>query len=290
MRSGEQDCAGPLAESGALPPAGGQWSEQAAGAALPCLNCNNSNETALNPSFVLTGGAKRTAYALQENVRHMADFFGIENIGFLTLTFADHVTEVKEASRRFNSLAAGVLRERYRAFIRVLERQKSGRIHYHLLVALPEGTDIRTGVSFSEIEQRNYQSAPESLRAEWAFWRHTAKRYRFGRTELMPIYSSSEAIGKYVGKYISKHLGQREERDKGARLVTYSGQVKVRTRFAWVSPGATRWRLSLGSLCWAFYEGGRIPLPNEQGMRLAFGQRWLWRWKDVIASGADFNS
>ncbi|MGH8460622.1 MAG: rolling circle replication-associated protein [Stenotrophobium sp.] len=216
----------------------------------------------------------------------MAETFGIENLGFLTLTFADHVTDVREASRRFNSLAGHVLRERYRAFVRVLERQKSGRIHYHLLVALPAGVDIRTGVNFAEIEQQNYSSALPALRTEWAFWRRTAKLYRFGRTELLPIYSTSEAIGKYVGKYISKHLHQREERDKGARLVTYSGPVKVRTRFAWVSPGARRWRLSLGALCWGFYEAGRIPFPNEQGMRLAFGPRWAWHWKDVIAGGA----
>ena len=61
--------------------------------------------------------------------------YGIERLGFLTLTFADHVTDAREAQRRFHSLATHVLNTRYRArWIRVLERHESGRIHYHLIV------------------------------------------------------------------------------------------------------------------------------------------------------------
>src|SRR6202035_3537083 len=90
--------------------------------------------------------ARRTAFALQLNVQAMVERYGLERVGFLTLTFAQHILEPKEAQRRMHSLATHVLRDRYAAAIRVIERQKSGRIHYHLLVAMAD--DIRTGADF----------------------------------------------------------------------------------------------------------------------------------------------
>ncbi|MDE4694551.1 hypothetical protein, partial [Klebsiella pneumoniae] len=44
------------------------------------------------------------------------------------------------------------LASRYRAYIRVMEPMKSGRIHYHLLVALD--SDIRTGFDFFAVRTR----------------------------------------------------------------------------------------------------------------------------------------
>ena len=127
--------------------------------------------------------------------------YSLERLGFLTLTFAQDIKDPIEAQRRFNSLATHVLRDRYADYIRIWERTKKGRIHYHLLVVLPE--DIRTGFSFVEAEFGVYTSAPKALRSEWAFWRSTAKEYGFGRTELLPIRSTAEGIARYVGKYIS---------------------------------------------------------------------------------------
>lgn len=110
---------------------------------------------------------KKSGYGALLNVGHVCRKFGIERVGFLTLTFADHVVDVREASRRFNSLATDVLRKRYAAYIRVLERQKSKRIHYHLLVVLPD--DIRTGCDFDAFANRDYRTAGNHLRCEWAF-------------------------------------------------------------------------------------------------------------------------
>ncbi|WP_052678194.1 rolling circle replication-associated protein [Escherichia coli] len=125
------------------------------GGSLPCLYSNNSIENHLNSlrfdsleaardaAFQLNTQVRKSASCLAWNVEFLCSKFGIENLGFLTLTFRDHVLDPKEAQRRFNSLRTNVLRERYQADIRVVERQKSGRIHYHLLVVI--GEDIRTG-------------------------------------------------------------------------------------------------------------------------------------------------
>jgi hypothetical protein len=240
------------------------------GSRLPCLNSNNSNEP------TLTGGQKRTAFALATNVKLMADEYGIQNLGFLTLTFRDHVVEISEAQRRFNSLRAGVLSERYRDFIVVVERQKSQRIHFHLLVVL--AGDVRTGFDFAAIARHEYQSANTYLRSEWSFWRRTSPEYGFGRTELMPIHSTSEGISKYLGKYIAKHIDRRVEADKGARLVRYSeGARRCGTRFAWTGPNSKKWRLQLASFatrhgCWSM-----------DMLRERFGPKWAYHLADRIA-------
>lgn len=229
------------AERGAAAPAG-----------LPCLNSDNCTEPASAFAFnraqkplVVPPSARKTALALSINVQAFVERHGIETVGFLTLTFKDHVTDPKEAQKRWHSLRTHVLAERYKGSIRVFERQKSGRIHYHVLVAT--GKDIRTGCDFPAIAKGDYRSANQALREEWTYWRNAAKDYRFGRTELLPIKSSAEAVSRYVGKYISKHIEARIDCDKGVRLVEYSHHSRIaNTRFAWVSPGAKLWRAKLG--------------------------------------------
>lgn len=253
---------------------------------LPCQNRNNSITDTPQPAppeaNFQSPASARTAYALQVNVQAMCHEFGIEQVGFLTLTFAQHVTDPREAQRRMNSLTTNVLRPRYGRCIRVIERQKSGRIHYHLLVHV--GVDIRTGCDFDEFAAGVYRSAPAGLRGEWAFWRATAKQYGFGRTELLPIRSTTEAIGRYVGKYIGKHIAKREPRDKGVRLVTYTGGRTASVRFAWVSPGAARWRFAVGEWVRSMYACGAISEPTTAACAVRFGPKWMWYWRDSILS------
>ncbi len=257
---------------------------RAAQAALPRQKSHNSTEgdgSAEPKPLEFPSSAKRTAFALQVNVAAMCDQHGIEKVGFLTLTFAEHILDPKEAQRRLNSLNTHVLRPRYGQVIRVLERQKSGRIHYHLLVNI--GADIRTGVDFQAIASGDYRSAGAELRREWAFWRRTAKKYGFGRTELLPIRSTSEAIGRYVGKYISKHLEHRELRDRRVRLVSYSGLRVASTRFGWAEGGGRLWRARVKAFVNMLYEAGAILTPTASAMRLKFGPRWAHQWRDSIS-------
>jgi hypothetical protein len=269
--------------SGASAPSGAASAPQARGDALPCLNRNNSIIIQA-PDEGLSQSHRKTAAALSWNVAAFAERFGLGRIGFFTLTFADHVLDGREAQRRYNSLAVNVLAVRYPdGYIRVLERQKSGRIHYHLLVILP--VDIREGVDFGAFSQGDYRTAGRALRSEWAFWRHAARAHGFGRTELLPVKSETDAIAKYVGKYIAKHIGQREERDKGLRLVSYSKAARTATtRFAWVSRGAKEWRRKIAMVVGASYERGLIPSPTFEGMRSVYGPKWAYKLREAILS------
>lgn len=260
----------------------------APGSPLPCrfIEATQYPPPRKLPQEALPGGLsthhKKAAAALSWNVAAMVEKYGVDRVGFLTLTFADHVLDPKEAQRRFNSLKTNILSKRYAQVIRVMERQKSGRIHYHLLVVLPD--DIRTGADFDAFALRDYKSANNHLRREWAYWRKTAGNYGFGRTELMPIRSNAQAMGAYVGKYISKHIGQREERDKGVRLVEYTkGARMASTRYTSTDFGATQWRRKL----YTFVHLTRCSHPGEPVTGLAslkriYGPKWSYQWREFI--------
>lgn len=261
--------------------------------AFPCLYSNNSDERDKKnllefndyATSSLSTNFRKSAFALSLNVENFSEKFGLNYLGFLTLTFADNVTNIREASRRFDNLRKCVLSVRYKSYIRVIERTKKGRIHFHLLVALLE--DIRTGFNFSSVDKGDYRSANNSLRAEWSFWRKNAKNYGFGRTELMPIRSTSEGIANYVGKYIGKHMESRLDEDKGARLVEYSRGAKsakiANTRFMFLSDGSREWRKKCEKFAFIMMRA-RGCIPTMEGLSKELGPHWAYQWREFILS------
>lgn len=208
---------------------------------------------------------KKSVFALQTNIAAMIVKYGIECIGFLTLTFADDVQCHKEACRRFNSLATNVLKNKYESWVRVSERQKSGRWHFHLVIACKN--DIRRGLKFDELKNKNYKSANKALRGEWRSWRNIAKKYNFGRTELLPVRTDSQRIAGYLAKYLNKSI--RTSADKGARLVSYSSKVlRVCTQsFSWFKEGQS-WRKA----CELFFMLYKVPQSRY----------WAYKYGDEI--------
>ncbi|MFO4799424.1 hypothetical protein RCK04_26210, partial [Salmonella enterica subsp. enterica serovar 1,4,[5],12:i:-] len=155
-------------------------------------------------------------------------------------------------------------------------------IHYHLLVALD--SDIRTGFDFVAVKNQDYSTANKAIRAEWSFWRKTAPKYRFGRTELMPVRSNSEGIGRYVGKYISKGIESRTEQFKGTRLVEYSRKAKIAsTRFQFVTEGSAEWRRKLAIFVHYIADNTGCE-PSFEGLRRVLGARWSYHWREFILS------
>ena len=238
--------------------------------AVPCLNSNNcigtenvsKNNGKTNPigyeKFLpnelkaefneFSTSHKKSSAALEMNVRQFIETFGINNVGFLTLTFADDVQDVKEASRRFHSLRTNFLKKHFEHYICVYERMKSGRIHFHLIVNTRE--DIRRGLNFKQIQARNYTSANKSLRQLWQILRENMEKYGFGRSELMPVKTNSKGLAKYVSKYISKHINSRLPEDKGYRLIRTTIDKKslwkiANSNFSFVSVGSRQWRENL---------------------------------------------
>jgi len=313
---------GPGAERREAPPASG----------LPCLSSNNCNGDAIAVTLlcegkdlsaqsllngepvegeekvekinILTGGHKRSAHCLAVEIRAMAKQFGIERIGFLTLTFEEHIIDIREAQRRFHSVATGILKERYKRGVWVWERQESKRVHFHGVVVL--GADIRSGCDFKAIEAGDYSSANKALAAEWKFWRHRrqggegrAEDYGFGRHEFLPVKSNEDGIAYYVGSYIGASVRARIAGDKGARLVRYMGYkgesyidsipgsptygqlIKFSTRtakarFGWNTENSWIWRHKLKA--WATRNG----CDDTDKIAKIYGPRWCYHLQEEI--------
>lgn len=242
---------------------------------LPCLSSNNSTEgseggtVAGVETLSPTAYHRRAAFVLEANVKEFVRKFGINHCGFLTLTFPDQVEDFREAQERFNSLATHYLRERFGRYVCVVETQKSGRIHYHLLVTCQE--DIRTGFDFEACEKRDYRSASDYLRGLWSDLRETMPKFGFGRSELLPIRTTAGGIANYVGKYLGKAITFRREDMGKARLVRYSQGWRVaNAQFAWAGGKGPEWRAGLEKV------GKANGAKDYEGVRALFGSRWAW--------------
>jgi hypothetical protein len=256
----------------------------AASAALPCLNSNNSAETPQKTpkTPVLSVSHRRAAAALSWNVEHFVSQCGLENVGMLTLTFPRKVLIPKNAQKKFNNLRKHVLAVHFGQYIKVFERQKSGSIHYHLLIDC--GFDIRTGLDWEQLEKRIYSSANSKLRKLWAMLREELPKYGFGRSELLPIKTTAEAMGKYVGKYIGKHVDARMWQDKGVRLVEYSSKARMATcNFQFASPGSKLWREKTRSFAMHLGQHLGKRLTYEDLSRL-LGDKWAFNNRHSILS------
>jgi len=196
---------------------------------LPCHMSEQLNNGTTSPT-PSGGKAQRLARLRVElEIQGLCVRYGVNRIGFLTLTFADDVKTLAEAQRRLNSVMTNQLSKRYVEWVCVAQRHKDNRIHFHLVVVMAQ--DIRTGFDFAAVARRDYSSASPYLKAEWAFLRavlpydeQTGKGYSFGRHELLPV-RIADGFGRYVARYVGR-AGNTRQDEKGARLVRFSRGFK----------------------------------------------------------------
>lgn len=225
---------------------------------------------------------KKQALQISLCIEKMAELYGLQNIAFQTLTFKENLTDPKEAQRRFNSLATNVLKPRYGEYIAIRERQKRGAIHYHLLV--PVFNDIRTGFDWSDLDTaktlprgKRYPSASPALRAEWRFWRQTAPSYGFGRTELLPVRSSREAISAYIGKYLGKDLQNSTPEDKGARRISITSGIRAGTiHFQLLNSSTKQWRQNVAKFAQLVGRAYHCEITKFSDLTQKLGPRWAY--------------
>jgi hypothetical protein len=277
------------------------------GDSLPCLNSNNSIEFLpsdyRNPLNFLSPYHRKQALVQCDNAERFIRQIGIDRVGFLTLTFADNVTDNGEASRRFNSLNSNTF-DVFGSWLLVKERQvkrglkngDSGAWHYHLLVDVKK--DIRSGFDwdsyaasielrkarkpYRDMELKAFRSANQNLRELWSYLRNNLPKYNFGRHELLPIRTNAEATGKYIGKYVSKHIENRISDDKGVRLFSCSKDLlRSSTKFSWNTENSKEWRRKLK--VFAHLKG--CETLDELSYKL--GPKWVYKyWFEIM--GVDY--
>lgn len=228
----------------------------------------------------------RTAIAIRENVLGIVRSVGIDRIGVLTLTFADRLTDAREAQRRFKSLRTNVITRRYGGYLRVFERQRDGTIHYHLLVPLTG--DIRTGYQRPTRQRGRYTASP-LLRAEWAFLREALPRYGFGRAELEPVRESPEQLAAYFAKSLAEEPADRTVHDDRVRALEVSRSLRVaNTRFSFIGPGSRQWRRKVGQLIAELIDAGDLPPGADlDALTTHFGPAWALRFRQVLMDRPD---
>lgn len=239
----------------------------------------------------LNSSEKKQSFALVENVKCLVARHGIERVGFLTLTFPPDVREPQEASRRFNNANRRLLGELFPERVVVIEPHKDARPHFHCLVAT--SGDIRTGFDWETFREacdigreRGWNSpqcrartrayagaASPALRDLWGILRGRLPGYGFGRSELLPVRSSMEAVAQYVGKYLEKGMPHRLDHWEGVRLVRYSQANDwraVKAGFAWLSSGQ-QWRAFVGEVAEILHA------ETLEDLRDRLGKRWAYK-------------
>ena len=168
------------------------------------------------------------------------------------------------------------MRGSFEEWLSVFQRHKDGRIHLHLVVVCKE--DIRTGFDFEAVKRRDYSSASAHLRAEWKFWREHAQKYGFGRMELLPMRTSIERFAGYVARYVTRDGNITRRKERGARLVRYSGGFRrvVKGRFTWVDDKDRIERIARNQ-AQAFQA---LRIRGEAEFR--WGLRWRWRFNRLL--------
>lgn len=253
--------------------------------------------------FGTPGSAEaKSAFHLRLNVESFVQHWGRNHCLFFTVTDEANLHPTQFA-RRWNHYlrrhGAWIV-----SFIRVLEPQKQGRPHYHLLVAVSWDTrpdifdwqafdecqnELRANGytdHFRELRARYKASAAPELVALWSLLRKVLPRYGLGRAELLPLRKGKEAISEYVGKYLEAGLILRRHSWKGCRRVEFDRRAKIAwlccTRvFAWNSPGAKAWRARVAEL------GAALGVGTIDGLRQKLGPRWAYRFRDVITLGSN---
>lgn len=262
----------------------------AADGSLLYLYCNNSIQPPAGAAStsqevtklcnLLSPYHRKAAHALAENVASLLAAVGLDRLGFLTLTFPDNCSDHKEAYSRFRSFNTNYLANhaQFGDWLCVKERQRRGAWHYHLLIDC--GGDIRTGIDWDQVASQKYSSANEHLRFLWADLRANLPKYGFGRSELLPVRSNIEAMGRYIGKYISKHIGSRKEEDAGVRLCSYSRNwPRSNSHFQWYTANSQKWRANVQKLAEWF------DCSTLEELTAKLGRRWAFRYAEDIAAG-----
>jgi hypothetical protein len=235
------------------------------------LSLNLKLSITFTPREVNRVSVSKSQYALKANIQKMIDDYGLNRIGFLTLTFplgpdGSPVDTVQEANRRLNSLMSNYLSAKLTAYILIRERQRSGAWHFHLLAVLPY--DIRTGGQFVKKAKGGYSFKTTNVKLInfWRELREALPRYGFGRHELLPVRKDSQAVSTYLSKYLGKHHEARNAakaegvtRDKHVRLVSYSRSFvrAVSTCFSWHNSFCTKLRKKVAAI--ALHKGITTP-------------------------------
>jgi hypothetical protein len=118
--------------------------------------------------------------------------------------------------------------------------------------------------------------------------RKSAKAYRLGRCEIMPIKSDKYlAAARYLSKYISKGIvrevcekeSEWKQKPSHSRRVGFSSGWRVaNTRFAWLSDSADTWRRGVSRFA------DFLGITSYEDLKKVCGKKWAYDNREYIQS------
>lgn len=123
---------------------------------------------------------------------------------FITLTFSENVTDVSEANKVFNIWRTKVKRiKKDFVYIAVLEFQKRGSIHYHLLTNLCIDDNLSIIIPQKNFSEKQLSSMTEEQRSKC----YDVKFWNKGYSSVFAV-KNINVIG-YMSKYMTKDVDDR---------------------------------------------------------------------------------
>ncbi len=167
---------------------------------------------------------RKTSYRLGHAARQFIRHFRRRHTLFVTLTMADPSRDLAACNRCLSALLMR-LRKRLPTLqsIWVADAGASDRLHYHLLVSLPD--DVRTGTDFKIFRTpgrpplaKIRAAVNPAVRAFWDLLEGIATPLGFGRTEVFPLRKMAGAVAGYFEKNYRNLQSRRVVSDKRRRV------------------------------------------------------------------------
>ncbi len=194
---------------------------------------------------------KKRNYVIQQRVLSFIQYHTLEHILMVRIT--PKSVDYASVSRSFNSFRSNALGGRVLDYFCAVEYgDKNGKLHYHLLLAVPWSVGHASFNHVALKEGRTKETnANKELREFWAFMREKLEKYGFHKGhQVVPVRGSGEQAAGYVTRYLCAVEGFRAVRDRGHRLYrTSSGFLSrygnISIGFSWECSKDYRYRVGV---------------------------------------------
>ena len=303
-RDGIRACASPAGNGGTGIRAGHQ--PGAGASSIFIIKSHNSDKNS-RCELVFKGKVTRSQAidTLERNVYSFITYFGVKTVAFWTLTLGKdgENVSVEEFMKMFDNMRRRLLRKisPTGAYIAVLEYQKRGAIHLHILVAT--GKDIQTGVKWYRdtkgVHRPHVETLGQDIKDLFQILRERLPGYGFGEyVSIMPVRTIEGCVSQYISKYMWKGDPNVPEDAGRCRRVRYGKSREWRVASqnrSWLYGRAWAWRKAVAKFARNKAEeyAERRQLGNGEiehismdvtmrRMSLILGPRWAYKYREQI--------
>lgn len=214
----------------------------------------------------------KSTYLCESNIKALKYQYDRSQLQFLTITFQpDSKLSDQGAKDRLHRLTTNIFNRREIGWIRVLERNRSGVIHFHILLALP--WDARNEIkdprrintkSRQRVIEKHFSGRLLALSQELGV---KLPKYDVGLWNMTPV-KCLDAVATYMCKALRSPMNQYK---KGERRWSCSKFLRcAKGAIAWVSGRARAFRQAVE------YFAFGMGIDDLESFQKEFGTKWFY--------------